>query len=243
MKVALVIAGMYREFDHCYPTWTFMPYLDVDIYFSTWDRSVEKNEKLNIDIDEPVTIERIQQHVQPFNYCIEQYRDRQQDQNSKNMTNRWAQGIDLVLGSQISYDRIVIIRPDSFMDIDDAAFVTALNEIIPGHFYTPGGVMQHVNGETGIKGNAINDFVIAGDYETMKQLASIGNDARAHGYIFDIHVWIYKWMTSHGAVCDLAGLRRYCIRRSLSRNRVNQDWDMINADTGLWWENHFGVRY
>jgi hypothetical protein len=47
-NVAIVISGMYREFDRAFKSWKFLEDIEPDFYFSTWDRSylITKDGKL-----------------------------------------------------------------------------------------------------------------------------------------------------------------------------------------------------
>ena len=54
MKTAVLVSGMYREFDIAVKSWNFLKDIDCDIYFSTWEKSVQNSEILNIHIEEHI---------------------------------------------------------------------------------------------------------------------------------------------------------------------------------------------
>jgi len=70
MKIAILVYGMYREFDIAVTSWNFLSKFDCEVYFSTWSRSKQKNKKLDIIIDEEVTEKRILDHIKDANVLI-----------------------------------------------------------------------------------------------------------------------------------------------------------------------------
>jgi hypothetical protein len=49
MKAAILVYGMYREFDYCIKRWVDIEkYLDCDYYFSTWTKSEQKYSDIDL---------------------------------------------------------------------------------------------------------------------------------------------------------------------------------------------------
>jgi hypothetical protein len=63
MKIAVIVYGMYREFDIAVKSWKFIGDSDFDFYFSTWSKSIQKCEPLGYDLNEDVTSEMISKHI------------------------------------------------------------------------------------------------------------------------------------------------------------------------------------
>ena len=42
MNLAVLVTGMYREFQISIDSWDFINAFDCDFYFSTWDKSIQK---------------------------------------------------------------------------------------------------------------------------------------------------------------------------------------------------------
>ena len=53
-KIAILIAGEYREFETAFKSWKFQDHFNVDYYIATWETSYQFNEKLNINIRETI---------------------------------------------------------------------------------------------------------------------------------------------------------------------------------------------
>ena len=54
MKIAVIVYGMYREFDIAVKSWNFIDDSDFDFYFSTWSKSIQKCEPLGYDLNEDI---------------------------------------------------------------------------------------------------------------------------------------------------------------------------------------------
>lgn len=115
MKIAVVISGEYRTFDYCRKTMSFLDLDMVDIYFSTWDTSVYRIPTTKIREVHPVTEERIRAALGKSATIEIQASDliTERRYNSK-MIWRWVRGIKMVKDSGISYDYILLLRPDIF---------------------------------------------------------------------------------------------------------------------------------
>ena len=168
MKVAVLIAGEYREFETAFKSWKFKDWFDCDFYFSTWDRTYEFNEKLNINIDEPVSLQRIKKIVDVVRCNI--YNSKMHDsvlsiksQSAKSkaaiksLSNEqlnfikdakfgfWKQifllksCINLMTYSGIEYTHAILIRPDLFLNIDDASSKSKFIEKMNTKFIVLGG--------------------------------------------------------------------------------------------------------
>jgi hypothetical protein len=130
MKIAILISGEYRTFPICRKTMTFLDDPRVDIYFSTWNKSIIKNERLGLDINEDVTEERVRNDlgkeavvlVEPVE-CFEE-----RLYNSK-MIHRWCSGFEMIRSSGKQYDYVMVMRPDLFFNVDNNFDLNSVFEI------------------------------------------------------------------------------------------------------------------
>src|SRR6188474_1620440 len=58
-RVAVLVGGMFREFEQAYPTWEFIKHIEHDLYVSTWTTTVENNQMYGVFHTEDVTEERV----------------------------------------------------------------------------------------------------------------------------------------------------------------------------------------
>jgi len=117
-RIAVLISGEYRTFDICRPTMKFLDDENTDVYISTWDKSVYKMAKINLDRTEEVTLGRILSALgRPARICIEN-RNLFSDDRRYNvpMVHRWIKGFEMILDSGIEYDYVLITRPDIIFD-------------------------------------------------------------------------------------------------------------------------------
>ena len=119
MKLAVLVYGMYREFDIAVKSWDFLNHIDSDVYFSTWNKSVQKNNRLNITIDEEVSEERIKKHI-PNAITSVQSEDGFMDlTNPQKLIYHWKNCLKMVKESGKEYDLIMITRPDTYKVISE----------------------------------------------------------------------------------------------------------------------------
>lgn len=113
MKIAVLVYGMYREFDIAFKSWNFLEKFDCDVYFSTWTRSKQKNNRLGIVIDETIDINRILEKIPNAKIAIEDdvYSHLH---NAEKMIFHWKKCLNMVENSNINYDYLILTRPDNF---------------------------------------------------------------------------------------------------------------------------------
>jgi hypothetical protein len=117
VKIAILISGEYRTFGLCRKTMTFLNDPNIDIYFSTWNKTIYNVPKLGLYVEEEVTTDRINKdlgrsstiEIEPHNLLIEKR------YNSK-LIHRWKRGIELIKNSGIEYDYVLVVRPDLYFN-------------------------------------------------------------------------------------------------------------------------------
>jgi hypothetical protein len=160
MKLAVLVYGMYREFDIAVKSWDFLNRIDNDVYFSTWNRSAQQNKRLNITIDEEVTPGRILDHVPTATVNVEP--DVLPFSNPQKMMYHWKQCLRMMRESGKEYDLVMLTRPDSFKVIEDPKCIYRCNA--PNTVY---GLEEILDTETG---PFIQDIFFLGDVQTISNL-------------------------------------------------------------------------
>jgi hypothetical protein len=117
MKLAILVYGMYREFDIAVKSWDFINHIDSDVYFSTWNKSSQKNLKLGIVVDEEVTEERIKTHLPTATTSVQCEDGFMNLTNPQKLIYHWKNCLKMVKESGNKYDLIMLTRPDSYKDI------------------------------------------------------------------------------------------------------------------------------
>lgn len=121
MRLAVLISGEYREFEIAVKSWDFLKY-NPDCYFSTWNTTSEFNSKLNININETVTEERIRKYLPNAIVKIEDQDNFGLIFNYEKMIYKWMSVIKLMVDSGKQYDAVILIRPDIFICYDTNKF-------------------------------------------------------------------------------------------------------------------------
>lgn len=118
MKIAVLVYGMYREFDYAVKSWDYLFDLDCDFYFSLWNISKKTHVPTYCDIVKPVTSDMILKHIP--NAKISLLNEDDLDVSipvSNKMVHHWVNGLNMIKNSEIKYDIIMLVRPDSYFFI------------------------------------------------------------------------------------------------------------------------------
>ena len=224
MKVAIFVYGMYREFDIAVKSWNFLREIDNDVYFSTWNTSVQKNKRLNITVDEKVTLDRITKHIPEAVVNLET--DNLPLSNPQKLVYHWKQCLRMMQESGKQYDIIMLTRPDSFKVIQDSKSIYKWNA--PNTLY---GLEKIIDSTTG---PFIQDIFFVGNTEVISNLiATIPSD------INSIHNGLAEHILSLGyEVEEVEGVHMATVRantRSLSDSELTLS--NVFAKTVEWGNN------
>lgn len=213
MKIAILIAGEFREFEICIKSWTFKNWDNVDFYFSTWNISREINLKLGINLHEDVTIEKIQKHIKVVDYAIDP--TKLLLKNTYYMLDRWKRGLKLIQDSNIFYDVIIIIRPDLYLNFNDNLLKTFIKNIKDNTFYT----------------TSVNNCMVIGKFATMLKLIDIKEYLCNN--ITTLHWFLNEQLLSITKNIEIMPFYEYVLCRSTCRN-ISLNFDIVKQKDEEW---------
>lgn len=137
MKCAVLIYGMYREFDNCITKWIDIEkYYECDYYFSTWNKS--KQNYLNSDLfkEFDVTPNMITDYLPNCVYNILDddliFPIKPPYPNSNLLFFHWKNVYKLMIDSGKNYDMVMLIRSDSVLALNEGNNVD-INQWINEH--------------------------------------------------------------------------------------------------------------
>jgi hypothetical protein len=146
-----------------------MPFLNderVDVYVSTWDRSIVKNERLNLDINDTITEDGVRNDlkipgatilIEPEEcFVSRRYNDK--------MIHRWLSGFEMIKNSGIEYNYVLVMRPDLFFNIENNISLDNICNVKAGEF--------HVGWFNGDK-EYLQDNIFACTYADTEKLFSV----------------------------------------------------------------------
>jgi hypothetical protein len=239
MKIAVIVYGMYREFDIAVKSWNFIDDSDFDFYFSTWSKSIQKCEPLGYDLNEDITPEMITKHIPNAVIDIVDENNVEFDFNSlgpglinsTKMIYHWKNGLKLIKESGKEYDLIVLMRPDSYMMLNDGGIKKLkgcnLNDRIYGCNYI------HI---TGIKHYFLIDTFFCGTFYNMSKLI----DILPSKITFNIHTELAKYVLSIGLYVDAVSEFGSAVVRPNVRDMEKDE--VLNVETIIrylrLWDNH-----
>lgn len=124
MKCAILIYGMYREFDNCITKWVDIEkYYDCDYYFSTWNKSKQKYSNSDLIKEFDVTSNMITDYLPNCIYDIldedEVFPIKPPYPSSNQMLFHWKNVYELMRKSKKEYDVIILLRSDSVLSINE----------------------------------------------------------------------------------------------------------------------------
>jgi len=228
-KLAVLVGGEFREFENAHKTWGFLKDFDYDIFISTWDMSYEINEKLNINLSEKVTSDRIRKYFpnaiiniqDDFNVNIE---------SSYKMLHHWKMLYYMLMKSGNEYDTILLIRPDICLSYEDN-FSEMINNILDDRIYNLSWVQQIPP-----PGYAyVNDVFFIGKTPMMlKVIAEFPNPFNLNK---SIHYHLAKYFFKNNIYVDgsLQLSIRFFIMRSIHRYFLDENFDKQIDLSNEWW--------
>lgn len=136
MRLAILVCGEYREFETAHRSWDFLTKTDNDVFFSTWNKSVQENKGLEIYIEEDITEEKIKSFLPNALISIV---DNTIGESLKNNTYRmhyhWKNALSMLKESNNTYTHVLIIRPDIFYQNHREEYVNYDQQIQPNVLY------------------------------------------------------------------------------------------------------------
>lgn len=118
MRAAVLVNGECRELPIAIKSWKFLNEIDCDIYVSTWDKSIQKNNNLGVNIEEDITEDYIKEylpnavisilHKEDYDFSSDVYYH-----NAKQIFH-WKNSLRMMKESGKEYDIILMTRPDNY---------------------------------------------------------------------------------------------------------------------------------
>lgn len=227
MKIAVLISGEYRTFGTCRKTMKFLDDPRVDIYFSTWDKTIYKVPKINLYQIENVTEEIIRKdlgkdaviEIESSSTLFHETR-----YNSR-MIHRWKQGIELIKTNDIKYDYILIIRPDLyFSDYADHSlkFIEDFKDKLGAGWFNP------------LPPGFLNDVMLLSSAKRMIELFdALTIQEWQTNKNNDWHTWWYSFVINYFSIIEDLGdfarctFCRYWVKENhsfMDIAQIQEDW-------------------
>ena len=187
-KIAVLISGEYRKFDITRKTMTFLDDPAVDVYVSTWDKTIYSSPKINLYKEYSVNEEIIRRDLNRSAVIrIDSHRLFIEKKYNCKMINRWLAGFELIKNSGIKYDNVIIIRPDLFFvksaAPSDLRFLEKYNTGIAFVW------------ATSLERSKLGDILYTSSYQNISTLISqLTVDKWLNDPENDWHIWWYNFV-------------------------------------------------
>ena len=172
MKIAVLVYGQYRDFDISITTWDFINHLDCDFYFSTWNKSNQTSEKLNISSSFNVNEDMIKKFIPNSKISI---LDESiildtgiaLEENTRKIIYHWKNGLKMIRESNVDYDMIFLLRFDTIFTIDcEYNEVLKLNE----------DKTLYYDGRGDVKSKTVSDLFFISKFDVLSEFIDNLND-------------------------------------------------------------------
>jgi hypothetical protein len=231
MKIAVLISGEYRKFGICRKNMSFLDDSRVDIYFSTWDKTIYSLPKINFHKEEDVTLERVKHDLGKDAVIeIEPHDLFQEIRYNSKMIHRWKRGFELIKNSGIKYDYVLITRPDLYFELKPKTFFDNIenykNSLGAGWFHDT-------------RPDFLPDIVMLSSYERMNNLfEALSVDVWTKARNKDWHSWWSQFpIPFFESICNFKEMGspifcRYFMNEDMSFKEkcdIQTDWDDLKV--------------
>jgi hypothetical protein len=244
MRIAVLIAGEYREFPIAHKFWTFLNWPNVDCYFATWDKSVclDKNPHIPV-IVEDITEHDITKFINPIAVDIAISSPIQGCSTASKQINRWKTAITLLVDAKRQYDKVILIRPDIALDYDEEFLKKFIEENIcdDTHIYSiTGGTLNTPFPLE--ESRKVSDLILIGTQNSILKLLDI-DDIESTEHHVDIHRYLAKYFLSTYSQFRNLPIPRQCVVRSNCRGLSNPTFATCKSLARDWWESKYHRFY
>jgi len=216
MKIALLIGGMLRQHSVARKSWNLIKELSLDIYFSTWDKSIDINPGLGIYKETVVTEDQI---IHPAKISIQNSELLNYNSNFRKQMHHWQ-----ILAEMLPdvYDIVIITRPDLYFQTNADSFLEFLNTVENNTIYTLYQMPEK---------NHIDDLMLISTPATFKSFVESTNfsditpETRCHN-------WLYNEFRKMFDIRNIKGINNVALCRATCND--NDTYETIVRKAKAW---------
>lgn len=199
MKAAILIYGMYREFDYCITKWIDIEkYYECDYYFSTWKQSKQKYENSDSFKEFSVTPDMITNYLPNCTYDIVDenlvFPIKPIQPSSNQLLFHWKNVYDMMIKSNKEYDIVILIRSDSILHFKDVYGLNFEKWIKTKHTDLFGSDIRVVSARPYTY--MIEDLMFIGSVDVIGSIINKIPDVTNIKEILHSHFWLAKTLLS-----------------------------------------------
>lgn len=177
MKIGIIVFGEFREFEIARKSWSVFESTNCDFYFSTWSKSYQKHEVLNIEIHEEINENHITKYYPNAKIKIHDESNYISNSNYglwnvniEKMIFHWKYGLKMIKESEVKYDIIILLRHDLFV-LYQLPYETLYNLNKPNTIYGQENIkITSIDTNDGEYNYFVYDTFLMGNYEVMSNL-------------------------------------------------------------------------
>jgi hypothetical protein len=229
-KIAILVGGMYREFEHAHKSWSFLKCKNSDVYISTWDYTIDVVTQLSIDTKREIDKSDVTKFLPNANIKILS----EEEVNLENTINKiiyhWKSLLNMVYDSKNKYEFAILTRPDFYikenMDLYD--FICNIND---NKIYTLNEVCVLPN----YPFVSVNDCFFVAKFDEIEKMISY---LTLNSEYYDTHIYLSKYFIEKKINIQSISpyVFEYYVFRSIHRYTKNLSFDE-NKKIGIEWWN------
>jgi hypothetical protein len=226
MKLAVLIFGEYREHELAVKTWDFLNHFECDIYYSTWNKSIQHDDKLGIRIEEIITEEKIKSIFPNAVTSILDYDEYLGKfvNNAGRLYFHWEILLGLLKNSGKEYTHVMLIRPELYIRNFGEDYSTWEGKIDPNALVSNEPIrLIHVNTYF------CPDWFFLGNYNTVVSFL----ENLPKGMYF--HEDLAAYIISLGYFCQTFDMA-YKLMRGCCRNLEEINWVTVSDCQEQWFK-------
>lgn len=225
-KIAILIAGEYREFETAFKSWTFQEHFDVDYYIATWGTSYQHNERLKIQIKESIKKENILKIIPNCKGIdivsnLQHYLLKLNSSNSRLMINRWFSVIQLMNKDNAVYDAVILTRPDLCIKYNYTSIENLISQLQDNTIYLP-------SFDKTTSRFFVQDQLLFGSQKAIEKLLLLPDEK-----IIDIHSWLSLRLSQLYENIERLEIEMGIVRPNC-RGLEHLDVDTVNRHAEVW---------
>jgi hypothetical protein len=229
-KIAILIGGMYREFEYAHKSWNFLKCENSDVYISTWDYTTDIVTRLSIDTKREISKSDVIKFLPNAHIKILSEENLMLESYINKLIYHWKTLIKMVGENGNKYEYAILTRPDFYikenMDLYD--FICSIND---DKMYT----LNDVCVLPDYPFVYVNDCFFVAKYHVIEKMISY---LELNSKFNDIHVLLSKYLIENKIEVESISpyVFEYYVFRSIHRYTKNLSFEE-NKKIGIEWWN------
>jgi hypothetical protein len=228
-KIAILVGGMYREFEHAHKSWSFLKCKNSDVYISTWDYTTDVVTRLSINTKREISKSDVTKFL-PNAYVEILSEEVDLEHSINKMIYHWKSLLNMVYDSKNTYEYAILTRPDFYIkeNIDLYDFICNIND---EKIYS----LSEIDVHPKYPHIYVNDCFFVAKFGVIENLI---NNMNLNSEFYDMHIYLSKYFIKNKIQVESISpnVIEFYVFRSIHRYMENLSFEE-NKKIGVEWWN------